>query len=557
MENPEDPEEPEEPEESEDNMDNPILRMDSVRMFEQTKSTCYAHATSRCLVRTLQILAVIPQNATIQGNEIQFAILFYKLFFKIVTAEFDCDGNNSGIAIPYLIDYLVQHLKGNPAKNIYNIKNDSGGTKRIIECDEETCHTSGSNEFEPILKIFLHEKCVNIKATFESRLKAVLPKLLIIKEEYKITLRKNYPSPLMIDTLRKGLQPIISFFISNNNKYGDLATKIGECIPDGGHAIILKQWRKSCIVIKNTWNVNSIDIAPNEFNEVNIDPEQLPPSKLNKTCAELRLYGDTTLKNINQLSCIDCTTKYSNIVFYFITYDEELLHHLSRRHKRDIISIKENLIENIDYEIPDKFNQKSTYSSIGKLVQNTEEMTLYKNSIVSFLIKLNAVNYLYYCYCKYNSSALSPNNSNLLISNETFLSGRISEIDFTQTDEFSYTPLHYIVESLINNTDLFEDFYHFITYVNTNTRELNLLFSNLKPILSNQYLKNPDISDIPFTYSGTIQSRLNDYFRKLKNYKENFFYKLIPKKGVLSLWGGGKQTLRKVNKNKTKNKRSI
>ena len=541
----------------------------SVKNIHQKKGTCFAHAISRCFVRTLQILAVLPDNISISGSEIQYEFLFYKLFFKIITNKYQCDGGEIEIVIEYLIKYLEQNIDDRESENnIYNILNDIGGNTSIIECQEEICSFESNDiKFDPILHTLLDEKSNDIKTKFESRLKIILPKLLIIQEKYTVQIdEENCPSQLIIDTLNKGLQPIISFDISDINTYGNLASdSIGNCIPNNGHGIILKRWLKSCVVIKNTWNVELIDIETNAFNEVKDDTEE-------KTCETARIYGDTTLSNINQLSCKnDTTQQYSELLFFVLTYDIDILKDLSEGHKTNIETIQSIHTKNTDYEVSEtKFEQKSDYRIIiNKKDISIEKLQITNERILKLLIKIKAINFLYYCYRAYNISKIkylvSPDihflllhlNDKLIMNPIQYLLDIKKSIStesietiinewFNETDEYKYTPLHYIVESLKNGTKLLDDFLNWIQTLEKS--QSKLIFNILKQHLGRFYaFNNP-----PFKYDQDIETQLSTYFDKVKEIKKNLYYKLIPKRGISSLFSGGNTMRYKFNKSNKK-----
>ena len=563
-----------------------IGRLPSVQNVIQKKGTCFAHAMSRCLVRTLQILAVLPENDN--QEEIQYEFLFYKLFFKIIVKKFSCEGGDFSRVIIYLINYLGKNLEeGEPYEDIFQILNDSGGNKSIDECDDDTCSYELTSAPEPILKSLIGEE----KKKFEKRLESILPKLLIIFEIYTVRPdnKTNFPSPLIIDSLNKGLQPYISFTTSKNLKV-ELAEPVGYCNINGSHGIILKQWRKSAIVVKNTWDVNGIGIEPTEYNQVKNNIEQ-------NMLKELRVFGDTTLSNMNQLSCInESTDMNAEIYFNVLTYDNYMLEDLDKDHIDDIESNKSKHTKNTDYLISEKFEQKSNYGIIDNPIYIKEYLSNrrnkyqeYNDNIINLLINIKAINFLYYCYQMYNYSKCSAidgryvyyilfinsitysfeqllneqflneqflneqssnqpllnqqsRNKQLLKFNEDNLQNCLSE-----KDEFQYTPLHYIVESLKNNTVLFDNF---LGWVN-NSKKSNKVFAILKPLLTNDYGFGKDKK--PFFYINTIQNELIENYKRIKNIKKDFYYKLIPKYRY-SIFSGGQKTRRKFNKSKNKRK---
>jgi len=229
-----------------------ISRLPSAKTHQQEFNNCYAHSSVRCFIRTLQVLDVI---------EDKFIYHFYKVFVIILTRHFGCDDDEPHLVIKGETDespnrsetsrYLLEYLKDDgKIEELFTIKDDGNGLDLLCEdkCILATAENKGpsilgSVEISPGAPIFTEAD----KQEFIQRLKAVLPFIIIIEEKYYFynydKTSVAYPTPLMIDSLEKGLQPEVDLSLpidrTNLNK-----AVIGECQPDTAHGVTLKSWKK-------------------------------------------------------------------------------------------------------------------------------------------------------------------------------------------------------------------------------------------------------------------------------------------------------------------------
>lgn len=230
-----------------------LYRLPSAKTHQQEFNNCYAHSSVRCFIRTLQVLDVIPDK---------FIYHFYKVFVIILTRHFGCDDEEPHLVIKGEVDenpvrsqssrYLLEYLKndGN-IEDLFSIKDDGNGLNLLCEdvCILATVENKGpsilgSVPISPGAPTFTEHD----KQHFIERLKKVLPFIIIIEEKYYFynydkKTSVAYPTPLMIDSLEKSLQPEIDIGLpidrTNLNK-----AVIGDCQPDTAHGVTLKSWKK-------------------------------------------------------------------------------------------------------------------------------------------------------------------------------------------------------------------------------------------------------------------------------------------------------------------------
>ena len=219
----------------------------SVIIKEQGRyGTCWAHATSRNFIRTLQILDVIKSEYKEQ---------FYLLFFSILTEFEDC--NEGGYARTSM-NYLLNYLKDNYKEKIFKIKYNS------IKCYSFECEHND----KPILNMdntYKEQLIKDFEYLFENNL------LFIFYYFYKINKDSvNYPSKSIKLMLDNKLQPYVVIYVNNylNNNIKNKTTKFptvdkieymdNNCKPvNPGHAVNLRRWITEGIEFKNSYGFNS------------------------------------------------------------------------------------------------------------------------------------------------------------------------------------------------------------------------------------------------------------------------------------------------------------
>jgi len=277
-----------------------LHRLPSVRPLEQDTSTCYAHGIARSLTRTLQILNIVPAG---------FDFHFYKLFYILITDKFGCDGKDVEEACKYIIYEYLQEQSKVKFRDLFSVKDDGLGNTGIVEEHRDQKNTEidkinprvrlpilgeeplpiisieekpkrGKKPSEKILTIRPAEPEIagfskTLRTEFIIRMNKVLPYLIVIEEFYffhsytKDKENHTKPSLLMLDSLNKGLQPIVSMVVP-----ADIPDDIFEAEkakPDGvrqidylgngdynicgedTHSVVLRWWKKDSISVKNSW----------------------------------------------------------------------------------------------------------------------------------------------------------------------------------------------------------------------------------------------------------------------------------------------------------------
>jgi hypothetical protein len=277
-----------------------LRRLPSVRPLEQDSATCYAHGIARSLTRTLQILNIVPPG---------FDFHFYKLFYILITDKYGCNGKDVEEACNYIIYEYLQEQSKVKYRDLFAVKDDGLGNTGIVEehrdqknaeidkinprarlpiLGEEPLHIisitekpkRGKKSSEKTLMIRSAEPEIEgfsktLRTEFVIRLNKVLPYLIIIEECYffhsynKDKENHTKPSLLTIDSLNRGLQPIVTMAVP-----ADIPDDIFEAEkakPDGvrqidylgngdynicgedSHSVVLRWWKKDSISVKNSW----------------------------------------------------------------------------------------------------------------------------------------------------------------------------------------------------------------------------------------------------------------------------------------------------------------
>lgn len=286
-------------------------RLSSVNALRQDTSTCYAHGISRSLVKTLQVLNVVESG---------FDFHFYKLFYFVITDNYGCDGESIKKVVNFLIyEYLTEQSKKDFA-DLFHIKDDGLSNTGIIEEDRgEYCEKIDAINSKarkpllgpeplPIIKIVNQKKINRLqiveadgvqgfsdksKAQFIDRLKKVIPYLLCIEEKYLCEYvvsesgkKETYPSLLMLDSLKKGIQPIMSIVVPANltmeeqieeekkpeherviDYFGD--GEYHKCDVDA-HSVALRWWKKNSISVKNSWGTQKFNPNYDELGNIDV-----------------------------------------------------------------------------------------------------------------------------------------------------------------------------------------------------------------------------------------------------------------------------------------------
>jgi len=230
-------------------LDKPVkdYKTKSVTIKNQGKNgTCWAHATTRSFIRTLQILDIIKS----QYNE-----QFYLLFFTILTKNKSCNTGGNTTSFYYLLDYL----KNNYTDEIFNIR------KNNINCNYNYNSCEINDDINPILNISNPDKIEfidDLKYLFDNNL------LFIFIHNYKVNMDEiNKPTKCIRLMLDYKLQPFVGIKISNYLKthifskknffIESLSDNDFKCVSESGHAVNLRRWNKNKIEFKNSWGTHS------------------------------------------------------------------------------------------------------------------------------------------------------------------------------------------------------------------------------------------------------------------------------------------------------------
>lgn len=201
----------------------------SARIKNQKYNDCWAHASSRNFVRTLQILDIIKTEYIEQ---------FYDLFYTILTSYKNCDDGGTY----YDFFYLYNYIKDNYTENIFMIKyNDNDCIKGY--CSKDKLNTTILNLTSDDKKKFI----CDLEYLFNNNL------LFIGKYIYYIDLNSenNKPSKAIKTMLYFRLQPYVIIYL---NKYTINYSSISElnnsdfkcndnleCISSDAHSVNLRK----------------------------------------------------------------------------------------------------------------------------------------------------------------------------------------------------------------------------------------------------------------------------------------------------------------------------
>ena len=247
----------------------------SVGIKDQLYGDCFAHATSRNFIRTLQVLGIIKNKYKDQ---------FYDFFYSIITNKYGCEGGSSYESCTYLLNFL----RNNTNFFITGIEwfnNEHINISKIDWSDDED-RDNFIKEFNLIKNI-----------------------LYIINVNYVPTENKIYPTTEIIQMLNQKLQPIVNFkysydlksikwrkksnlkplIISKNDKLKKCTNSVSL------HAVNLRKWTDDYVEFKNSWGS---DIYNN---------------------------GNFSVSDIRQLSCVYSNNIKSSIEIMCLMFDENML----------------------------------------------------------------------------------------------------------------------------------------------------------------------------------------------------------------------------------------